>query len=139
MTPLACCRLRNDSGFTLIEMVVALAVAGLMLGLVLPFASGWLYRLRQSARLQSVEDVLAGLPEKARRTGRTFELHSIGRDSTLSDAFPIELEAGWALTVETPIVFRYDGICTGGSLTLTFPGGETAYRLDPPFCRPQRR
>ena len=129
----ASCPPPDDSGFTLIEIVVALAVVGLIVGLVIPIATGWLYRLGQSSQLQGVEDALADLPAKARRSGRTISLRSIASSPTPDDSGPIELRPGWALIVEAPIVFRYDGICTGGSLRLTFPGGESAYRLDPPF------
>jgi hypothetical protein len=41
------------------------------------------------------------------------------------------------LTVEPPVVFQYDGLCSGGTVRLTFPGGESNYQLSPPFCRPQ--
>jgi hypothetical protein len=50
---------------------------------------------------------------------------------------PIELPSSWSLTVEPPIAFRYDGVCTGGKVRLSFPAGERSYRLQPPYCRPE--
>jgi len=77
----ASCPPPDDSGFTLIEIVVALAVVGLIVGMVIPVATGWLYRLGQSSQLQGVEDALADLSAKARRSGRTISLRSIAKQS----------------------------------------------------------
>src|SRR4029077_15357729 len=49
--PSASCRPPDDGGFTLIEIVIALAVVGLIVGLVIPIATGWLSRLGQSSQL----------------------------------------------------------------------------------------
>jgi prepilin-type N-terminal cleavage/methylation domain-containing protein len=128
----------DDRGFTLIELVVVLAVVGLMVGFVLPRTAGWLDRLGVSSHQQRVEDALAEMAATARRSGHTISLSSSENTANARSDGAIELPPGWALIVDPPIVFRYDGLCTGGTVRLTFPGGESAYRLDPPFCRPQR-
>ena len=124
-------------GFTLIELVVALAVVGLMLTFTLPKMAGWLDRLGFSDKQQRVEDSLAELGDKARRSGHTILLRSSDPSMDAANAAPIELPRGWTLTVEPPIVFKYDGLCMGGMVRLSFPGGERTYRFAPPFCRPQ--
>ena len=129
---------RAEIGFTLIELVVALAVVGLILTVTLPRMSGWLGRFGFSSKEQRVHDALAGLAETARRAGRTVFLRSSDKSANAPDSAAIELPRGWILTVEPPIVFRYDGICTGGTARVTFPEGELTYRLDPPFCLPQQ-
>jgi type II secretory pathway pseudopilin PulG len=121
----------------LIELVVALAVVGLMLTFTLPKMAGWLDRVGFSDKQQQVEDSLAGLGEKARRSGHTILLRSSDPSMDATNAAPIELPRGWTLTVEPPIVFKYDGLCMGGTVRLSFPGGEKTYRFAPPFCRPQ--
>jgi type II secretory pathway pseudopilin PulG len=121
----------------LIELVVALAVVGLMLAFTLPRMAGWLDRLGFSADLQRAEDALAELGGKARRSGHTILLRSSSRGADTAQDVAIELPAGWTLTVDSPIVFQYDGLCTGGTAHLSFPGGERSYRLSPPFCRPR--
>src|SRR5205823_6013857 len=103
----------DDRGFTLIELVVALAVIGLMLGIALPRAAGWLDRLGMSSRQQGVEDALAELAAKARRSGHTISLRS---SEKAGNNAAIELPAGWSLIVDPPIVFRHDGLCTGGTV-----------------------
>jgi len=124
-------------GFTLIELVVALAVVSLMLTFTLPKMAGWLDRVGFSDKEQRVEDSLAELGEKARRSGHTILLRSSDPSMDTANAAAIELPRGWTLIVEPPIVFKYDGLCTGGTVRLSFPGGERTYRFAPPFCRPQ--
>jgi prepilin-type N-terminal cleavage/methylation domain-containing protein len=128
---------RAEGGFTLIELVVALAVVGLILTVTLPRMSGWLDRFGFASKEQRVHDSLAGLTETARRAGRTVYLRSSDKSANSSDSAAVELPSGWTLTVEPPIIFRYDGVCTGGTARVTFPEGELSYRLDPPFCHPQ--
>ena len=128
---------RAEGGFTLIELVVALAVVCLILTVTLPRMLGWLDRFGFASKEQRVHDSLAGLAETARRAGRTVYLRSSGKSAKAADSAAIELPSGWTLTVEPPIIFRYDGVCTGGTARVTFPEGELSYRLDPPFCHPQ--
>src|SRR5260370_9039574 len=103
---------RVESGFTLIELVVALAVVGLILTVTLPRMSGWLDRFGFSSKEQRVHDSLAGLAETARRAGRTVYLRSSDKIANSSDTAVIELPSGWPLTANPPIVFLYDGDCT---------------------------
>jgi len=128
---------RADNGFTLIELVVALAIVGLGLTFVLPRMMAWADRLAFSARQQRFEDALAELGSRARRSGRSVVLRSTDLAPNPNEPFPIELPSSWSLTVEPPIAFRYDGICTGGKVRLSFPAGERSYRLRPPYCRPE--
>ena len=63
--------------------------------------------------------------------------HSTAPFSRNLEPLPIELPSSWVLTVEPPITFGYDGICTGGTVRVQFPSGKKSYRLQPPFCRPE--
>jgi prepilin-type N-terminal cleavage/methylation domain-containing protein len=128
---------RVDKGFTLIELVVALAIIGLGLSLVVPRMMAWVDRLAFSARQQRFEDALAELGSRARRSGRSVVLRSTDFATHSNEPAPIELPSNWSLTVEPPIAFRYDGVCTGGEVRLSFPAGERSYRLQSPYCRPE--
>src|SRR5260370_29600965 len=72
---------RVESGFTLIELVVALAVVGLILTVTLPRMSGWLDRFGFSSKEQRAHDSLAGLAETARRAAPTAYLRSADKTS----------------------------------------------------------
>jgi prepilin-type N-terminal cleavage/methylation domain-containing protein len=128
------CR-RVDAGFTLIEIVVAVAIVGLALSFVLPRLSGMLDRLGSSMRQQRFEDRLAALGGEARRTGHTVLLRSTEPQAKPATKPVIELPSDWSLVVDPPITFSYNGMCTGGTVRLSFPGGERHYRLVAPYCR----
>ena len=128
---------RADKGFTLIELVVALAIIGLGLSFVLPKMMEWVDRLAFSTRQQQFEDALAELGSRARHSGRSVVLRSSDLATHTNEPSPIELPSSWSLTVEPPIAFRYDGVCTGGKVRLSFPAGERSYRLQSPYCRPE--
>ncbi|MGA7265181.1 MAG: type II secretion system protein [Stellaceae bacterium] len=128
---------RVDKGFTLIELVIALAIIGLGLSFVLPRMMAWVDRLAFSTRQQRFEDALADLGSRARRSGRSVVLRSTDLVANSNEPPPIELPSSWSLTVEPPIAFRYDGVCTGGTVRLSFPAGERSYRLQAPYCRPE--
>jgi prepilin-type N-terminal cleavage/methylation domain-containing protein len=124
-----------DDGFTLIEVVIAVAILALAVSFVLPRLTEWVDRLAFSMRQQQFEDTLAQLGAKARRTGRTFVLRSTDLAPNSTEPTAIELPSSWTLQVDPPIAFRYDGICTGGTVRLSFPAGEKTYRLRAPYCR----
>jgi prepilin-type N-terminal cleavage/methylation domain-containing protein len=128
------CR-RADAGFTLIEIVVAVAIVGLALSFVLPRLSEMLDRLGSSMRQQRFEDRLAALGIEARRTGHTVLLRSIEPQKKPEHKPVMELPSGWSLVVDPPITFSFTGVCTGGTVRLSFPGGERRYRLVAPYCR----
>ena len=128
---------RADKGFTLIELVIALAIIGLGLSFVLPRMMAWVDRLAFSTRQQQFEDALAELGSRARHSGRSVVLRSTDLAAHTNEPSPIELPSSWSLTVELPIAFRYDGVCTGGKVRLSFPAGERSYRLQSPYCRPE--
>jgi len=65
------------------------------------------------------------------------QLRSTDLAPNSNEPSPIELPSSWSLTVEPPIAFRYDGVCTGGEVRLSFPAGERSYRLQSPYCRPE--
>src|SRR5467141_3332414 len=96
---------RADDGFTLIEVVVALAVIGLTLTFVLPRMAGWLDGLGFSAKQQRLEDSLAEMGVKARRSGHPIFLRSSDKIADPANTAAIELPHGWTLTVDPPILF----------------------------------
>ena len=128
-----------EAGFTLLEMIVVVTIMGLSLSFVAPRLTTWLDRLRSGSERQQFEDSLASLASDARRAGHTIFLRSVGPGIEKSkDDAPIDLPRGWELQVEPPIAFRYDGLCTGGTVRLMFPAGEASYRLAAPYCRLQQ-
>jgi len=48
---------------------------------------------------------------------------------------PLELPEGWTLRTESPILFRANGVCSGGMIYLQYEQAEFPVKLTPPFCR----
>ncbi|MEI9988028.1 MAG: type II secretion system protein [Aliidongia sp.] len=137
---MACPRASDQGGFSLIELTIALAIMGLLGALAMPIVSKIAERTGFSLDLQDLERQLDQLPQVAASQGRGLVLTSsptAGDPVPLgagSDPYPVKLPAGWQITVETPILYRYDGTCSGGQLHLTTPSSEANYLMRPPLC-----
>lgn len=129
----ACCR-RNkragQGGFTLIEMLTVLVIAGLLAGLAAPGVR----RTLQSMERKSQHDLVAGqlveLPYRAWVEGKS---HTLG--GTGPAEFKLELPESWRLEAPKPISYAFNGVCGGGVVTLHGPEGwRESWRLEGPRC-----
>ncbi|MGF1464393.1 MAG: Tfp pilus assembly protein FimT/FimU [Maricaulaceae bacterium] len=134
----------EEAGVTLIEVLIVLGLIAVASALAVP-AFG---RLQDAAAAQfslaAFETDLAQLRLDALTSGRPFYLvHQ-----------PLEAYAGfaplpgvgerrvegvggrWVAVLDQPLLYRADGLCSGGRVVLTAPSGQTlSYVLDAPFCR----
>ena len=110
------CRRR---GFTLLEILVVLALVALVSGLVAPSAMNALAAARERGLVADVRALLEGLPVQAFREGRQIDVDGAAL------ARQLELPEGWVLQVEGPLVYSDTGICSGGVVRLSAPGGAT--------------
>lgn len=130
----------QPGGFSLLEMVVALAIMGLVGALALPSLQKIIERTGFSLDLQDVERQLDQLPQVAASQGKALVLTSSARaeysapSNTAREPYPVKLPAGWQITVDAPINYRYDGTCGGGRLHLTTPASQSNYLMKPPLC-----
>lgn len=129
-------------GFTLIEMLVVLAIAGLLAGLAFPV-------IERSQRRTQFEQASATLSLGVRaaradalRIGDRVVLRVIedGRvlsvGSTLSQRLPQDVRL---IAEPQTIVFFADGSATGGVLTLVAPGKSLRLSIDPATGRTTSR
>ncbi len=119
-------------GFTLIEILVVLAVMGLLTSIAVPamqrMAEG--YEI-STQRAQLLAD-LNGMSYRAYANGKRVVLTD--QDSKGSQALIIP--PGWRIQTDKPIVYNFNGLCDGGKLTLIAPDNhEEALQLEPPRCQ----
>jgi prepilin-type N-terminal cleavage/methylation domain-containing protein len=111
----------RPNGFTLLELLVVLALMGLLAGLVAPSA----VRAWEGARHRAVEReirlVLGGLSLEAFRSGNLLELTAPALQRRLSDWPP-----GWTLELERPLAYSADGVARGGQVRVRTPHGSVA-------------
>ena len=106
-------------GFTLLELLVVLALMGLLAGLVAPSALRAWEGARHRAVEREVRLVLAGLPVEAFRSGAALELNAPALVRRMDDWPP-----GWALEVERPLAYSADGVARGGRVRVRTPQGQ---------------
>jgi prepilin-type N-terminal cleavage/methylation domain-containing protein len=125
-------------GFTLLEMLVVLAVTSLVAGYVVPSLGKLYARTEYALARDGVYARIAGLGYRAYVLGQSFDLDAGKVTQPLTDDEPmLELPAGWRIETPKPIHFAFTGECTGGYLSVIDPDGmKTPVRLSAPLCDP---
>lgn len=120
-------------GFTLLEMIVVLAILGLATALVAPSALRGIDSWRRQAQVDALLDQIRALPGRARAQGRAIALS----DASLAGAQPpLVVAPEWRLRVPTPWRVSAAGVCEGGELELGNAYGVRRIRVAAPFCDP---
>jgi prepilin-type N-terminal cleavage/methylation domain-containing protein len=148
-----------SAGYTLVEILVVLAIAGMLVGVALPrlfnFYDSMEYANQRSSLLEQIE----GLGYRAYTTGRGMTLASTvdevgaakanastsntsntskpGTDSKTIPEIPVLLmPANWRITLAKPVQYSLTGLCSGGQFTLAAPDGrKESFQLVAPLCR----
>ena len=127
-------RCGNQPGFTLLEMIVVLAILGLVTAVVAPSALRSIDSWQRQAAMDSVLDQIRALPGNARGSGRSIE---ISNTSLAADPAPLHIETGWALEVATPWQVSASGVCAGGEVQVKGEYGSRRIIVAAPFCDPE--
>ncbi|WP_375287075.1 Tfp pilus assembly protein FimT/FimU [Sphingomonas sp.] len=124
----------RPSGFTLIEMLVVLAVTALIAGLSFPAIERSLRGQAFESAADATEFGLRQARADAIRSGQPtrFALGPDRRSIVREGGRPIELPAAIAIALPTQgITFFGDGTATGGTVALTGSGRERRLAVDP--------
>ena len=132
----------HHRGYTLLEILVVLALLGLLTGLAVPRLDRMFDSLRMAFERDDVLDAIADLPYLANRQGMSFELTRFPPEATADPAnpqtVPLQLPDGWIVRATQPIRYAANGVCGGGELMLQYAGQQFEVDLEPPLCRPPR-
>lgn len=126
----------RQSGFTLLEMIVVLAILGLASALVGPSMVRSIDSWRRQAAMDGLLDQLRALPGNARGSGKPITVS----DATLASATPpLRIDADWTLHAPEPWTIGANGVCQGGEVVVANAHGERTIGIAAPFCDPSLR
>lgn len=138
----------GSSGYSLLEIVIALAIVGLALALTAPNLRAMHQGAERRAALQDVARQLVDLRAEAYLSGEALLLESPAqRAYGPGRAAPpglrlaaLELAEGWRFAAEPAIVFEPTGLCSGGLVRLYPPDDAEPMDLEltSPDCRLER-
>lgn len=101
----------SRSGFTLIEMLVTLAIAGLIAGIAFPRVQNSMTAMEFRLGAGQVAEALRTARAQAIRTGEPVSFAIAGRDLVIGDGTPVALPASVSITAgqDGPVAFYPDG------------------------------
>ncbi len=107
----------THQGFTLLELVVVMALMALAAGLVAPAALRGLAAAQERGIASDMSAVLASLPVRAFQRGEALTVEA----TSLRQLVP-GLPEDWGLVVAEPLRYNASGVGSGGRVRLLPPG-----------------
>ena len=128
--------IRVVSGFTLVEILVVLAIMGMLTGIALPRLSSAYASVERSGQRRAIQDQIEGLGYRAYSGGKSIMLESSNLSGAQAKDYPLQIPDGWQIKLPKPLRYSSRGICAGGTLALVAPDGSAEkFRLSAPLCR----
>ena len=139
---------RGAAGFTLVEILVVLAILAGLGAIAYPYMETLYARVRAAFDQQDLEQQLYALPQRVRGSGRAGILvdpqasdADLGGDAGLGLEHPqtleLDLPAGWRMQVPRPVRYHFTGACDGGEVIFQLPPVSLHYLLNGPLCLPR--
>ena len=127
----AAARRSTDSGFSLLELLVVLALISFMTALVAPRLKNTVDAISRSGERAETRRQLERLPLLARRDGTPIRFDK-GQVLSMSG---LELPQGWSVQAIDGLQVAASGYCSAALLNVTTPAGEERWSLGVPDCR----
>lgn len=119
-------KLRRDRGFTLLEMLVVMALMALATGIVLPRAAGWLDSVQQRGWRADLRAYVEAMPVRAFLSGEEIRLDA----PAILAAVPGG-PAGLELHLPEPLTYSPMGAAGGGRMELRRAGVREVWTIEP--------
>lgn len=128
--------MRYAAGFSLLEMLVVMALLGLLLAVVGPSFVGQLERSGQRFALDQLQAQMAQLPRWARLTGRPLKLQQLAAPLVVNNEEILSVPEGWSMTFSPPLIVSPNQICSESQVLVL--GSNDAvlarYFIESPSC-----
>ena len=124
----------RQPGFTLLEMIVVLAILGLATAMVAPSAIRGIDSWRRQAAMDALLDQIRALPGNARASGRAIDINAAALKSASP---PLRIESEWTLAVPAAWKVNANGVCEDGRVEVGNVHGTRIIAVSAPFCDPQ--
>lgn len=133
-----------NAGFTLLELIVVLVLAGLLVALAFPNLQRLYGAAARNTERDRILDQIAALGREAMTQRRAYFIADAERGDNGLDAdangyfapYAVAVPEGWRLRVEEPVLVRANGVCLGGEVTLLHDEAPPlTAKVEAPFCR----
>lgn len=123
----------REQGFTLLEMIVVLAILGLATAMVAPSALRSIDTWRRQSEQDLLLDQIRALPGNARARGRAIV---VSDEALAGEKPPLHVAADWTLRVPAAWQVHANGVCEGGDVEIGNAYGTRVIKVASPFCDP---
>lgn len=131
-------RRRPFAGFTLLEILLVLAIMALLAGIVLPQLQTMASRVEIANQRTDIRSSIEGLGYRAYAGGKQIVLagsYGANAKDAANAAPPFKLPDGWRVQITDPVRYSVNGVCSGGKLVVVAPDRtREAFALKPPRC-----
>lgn len=126
----------SSGGYTLLEMVVVLAIMALVAGVAAVRVFSLIDSWRVRSQLESIEGQFAHLPVLARQAGQEIVLPPSAASAEGIESQPVmTLPADWLVRFREPLRVHASGLCEGADVTLEHGSRRFRRAITPPFCQ----
>jgi prepilin-type N-terminal cleavage/methylation domain-containing protein len=126
----SCRRSNRRGGFSLLELLVVLALISIMVALVAPRLAGTVRAVTVSGDRADIARQIESLPLRAREHVQAMEL---GAEASLDTL--ITLPEGWQVTAVGGLRIAANGICSPATLQVSVDGSVEQWQLMQPDCK----
>lgn len=116
---------RKAPGFTLLEMLVVLALVALATGIVVPRMAGWMDSIQERGWRADLRAYLAALPVRAFLAGDALNIDAVHLAAAVPGA-----PAGTNIRLKQPLTYSATGVASGGQLELERAGGREVWSIE---------